>query len=81
MTMTAPIPTIHRHDLPMPRTSYVHGIDGVVANVAVAMLKWSHDREARATLNHAEHSRRRQAWNSEQAREVAALRLTQRLGL
>ncbi len=81
MTMTAPIPTIHRHDQPMPKSSYIHAVDGVVANVAVAMLKWSHDREARATLNHAEHTRRRQAWASQQHREAAALRLTQRLGL
>jgi hypothetical protein len=72
---------MQRHDHPEARTNHAHGIDGVVETIAVAMLKWSHDRDSRATMNHSEHSRQRQLWNSAQRREVAALRLTQRLGL
>ena len=81
MTITAPIPTIHRHEVSVSHTSHVHRIDGVVEALAVAMLKWSHAREARAAMSSLEHYRRRQLATSARQRELQALRLTQRLGL
>ncbi len=80
MTITAQIPIIQRHEMPMSTTNHAHAIDGVVETIAVAMLKWSRAREEHSVMNHVEHSRRRQLWASEQHREIDALRLTQRLG-
>lgn len=58
-----------------------HGVDRAVSTLAVAMLTWSQARAARASLDHAEHSRRMTESNLEVEREQQALRLTQRLGL
>ncbi len=81
MTMTAPIPTISRADTFAIRTHNVHGIDGMVERLAVAMLAWSRSREDRATLSHVEHARQRNLQLAAAQREFDALRLTQRIGL
>ncbi len=68
-------------DAPAARRSSSRGLDRVVKTLAVAMLKWSRDRESRAAASHSERSRRLQLRNSELQRETDALRLTQRIGL
>lgn len=57
------------------------GIDRAVRLTAVAMLKWSRERESRVLVDHAERARRLQLRNSELQREAETLRLTQRIGL
>lgn len=80
MTITASIPTIQRHEVSMARSGRARGIDRAVVSLAVAMLNWSRAREARAIVDHAEYSRRRQLLNSQQQREIGALRLSQHIG-
>jgi hypothetical protein len=81
MTITSPIPTIQRHESSTRTRNYAHPVDGVVERTAVAMLKWTRAREARAAINGSEHSRQRQQWGAQAERDLYALRLTQRLGL
>lgn len=68
-------------DAPVVRRNHSHGLDRAVKSLAVAMLKWSRERESRASMGHREHSRRLQLRDSQLEREVAALRMTQRIGL
>ncbi len=80
-SMTTATALEHGIDFPAASRTTSHGIDRVVTNLAVAMLKWSRARELRAATNHEEHYRRLQLRNSELQREADALRLTQRIGL
>ena len=79
--MTTATALDRRLTAPAARRIQPRGIDRAVRLTAVAMLKWSRDRESRILVDHTERARRLQLMTSERRREAETLRLAQRIGL
>ena len=81
MTLTAPVTTINRSDLPASMRIQPHGLNRAAESLGVALVNWSRTRTANAIVNRDENDRIMEAHDLKERRESNALRLTQRMGL